>query len=145
MFASSCWRDQYLTLCEGNEWENWTFVFLAYLGAVDATMGIECREAIDKKEPATLAGMADDDKVRAATVYNMLAQVLQKRVGSLWSWPPPPTSAGSRAEHGACRAPPSRWSRPDQRCTWPTLLRRRLSMKHGRVLPHTGGMRVGQP
>lgn len=45
-----------------------SFVALAYLGAVDVNLDIECRRAIDKKEPALIQGMVDEKKVRAATL-----------------------------------------------------------------------------
>lgn len=68
-----------------NERENWSLVFLAHLGTIDVNSGIECREAIDKNEPARIQGMAEVEKVRAATLY-MLVQVLQ---------PPTPRCVGS--------------------------------------------------
>lgn len=52
---------------------------MPYLGAVVATTGVECRKAIDKKAPALIADMADDEKARTASLYNVLVQVLQKR------------------------------------------------------------------
>lgn len=57
---------------------NWAFVLLAYIGAVDANLAVECHKATDKTEPVLVAGMADEEKMRATTLYKMLVQVPHK-------------------------------------------------------------------
>lgn len=63
---------------EESEWDSWSVVFLAYLGAVDEKMGVEICQAIQRSEKIKLAGMVDGEKSRAASLYGMLIQVLQK-------------------------------------------------------------------
>lgn len=62
-----------------NEWENWSCIFLAYFGAVDRKCGRRVPQCHRTEEAGVTAGMADEEQIRATTLYNMFVQVIQKR------------------------------------------------------------------
>ena len=61
-----------------NDWQQWSFVFVAYAHRLDPDMGREMERAGRQPDPVNIDGMTEAASRRAAVLYNILVMLWLK-------------------------------------------------------------------
>ena len=63
---------------EENDWKNWRFSFMAYVGAVAKAMATETMTAMKKTDPVAMKDLSGDEQKRSATMILLVGAAVEE-------------------------------------------------------------------